>query len=189
MADPQLAVARDNSPLKAVIIAFVVLAAIIAAVVFLNPTRTADLSVVSVRTFAPHTEYKSAPGSIHVIGQANQSEDNLYVAATVKLDDKLRLPLFVSSVSGTMTAADGTTYQASSVSTHDFTRVGAIFPDMAPALTHPLEDGAEAPPGGSASGTVLLLFPGMNADAWAKKKSATLQIGLAHQDALTVALP
>lgn len=189
MADLQLAPARENSPLKAVIIAFVVLAVIAAAVALLNPTKTANLSVVAVKTFAPHTQYKSAPGSLHIIGQAEQSEDNLYVAATVKLEDKLRLPLFVSSFSGTMTAADGTTYQAASVSTHDLQRVGTIFPEIAPALTQPLADGAEAPPGGSVTGTVLLLFPGMNADAWAKKKSATLHIGLAHQDELTVALP
>ncbi len=187
--DLQIAPPRENNALKAVIIAFVVLAAITAAVVLLNPTKTAVLSVTRVETLAPHTDFKSPAGAIHVLGQANASEDNLYVAATVKLEDKLRLPLFVSSMSGAMTTADGVTVDAATVGAENWKRLQAIFPQLTPLLTQPLVDGAEAPPGGSVSGTVLLLFPGMTTDAWAKKKSATLQIGLAHQDALTVAIP
>ena len=189
MTDLQLAPPRESSPLKAVLIAAVILAIIAAAVVFLNPRKTAELSVTKVDTFAPHTQFRLTPGAVHVLGQAEASEDDLYVAATVKLEDKLRLPIFASSFGATLTAGDGTALEGTSIAARDWPRLETSFPALAPMLAQPLPDGAEADPGSAVTGTVLLMFPGASAETWAKKRSATLRISLAHQGAQTVGLP
>jgi hypothetical protein len=189
MTDLETAPPRDNGPLTAVLLAFGILIAITVAVVFLNPRKTAELTVQNVQTFAPHTEFKATPGAVHILGQPQASEDDLYVVASVHLQDKLRLPIFVSSVDATITTSDGTTYEATTILPGDWPRLTTSFPALATMLTQPLVDGAEASPGGAVDGTVLLLFPDLKADDWTKKKSASLKLGLAHQDPITVALP
>src|ERR1700679_1945274 len=84
------------------VIAAIVMTAVGVAVYMLNPRKTAEITVQKTELFAPHTEFKQMPGSGQIIGAPAESEDNLYVVATVSITDKLRLPIFLDSVSATM---------------------------------------------------------------------------------------
>src|ERR1700739_2920534 len=107
-----MASSSDRGPLTAVLIAFAILAIITAAVFFLNPRKIAELSVSKVDLFAPHTQFDASQGSMKVLGETAQSEDDLYVVAHVNITDKLRLPLFLFGWSATVTLADGSPQNA-----------------------------------------------------------------------------
>lgn len=192
MSDLQLAPARERTPLVAIAIALLVLAATAAAVFFLNPRRTAELSVTNVKTFAPHTTFKDLPTDakgMHVLDQTPESEDNLYVIATVRLVDKLRLPLYLNGWSATLTAADGSAMEATSVPAHDLERLTDIFPALVPMVKAPLHDGDQVLPGNAREGTVVLLFPGVAQEAWTSRKLAKLTLNLRNQAPQVVVLP
>lgn len=192
MADLQLAPARGRTSLVAIAIALLVLAAIAWAVFLLNPRRTAELTVTSVKTFAPHTTFKDLPTEtkgMHVLDQTPESEDNLYVVATVRLADKLRLPLYLSGWNAELTDKDGSVIEATAVPARDLERLTDIFPALAPMLKAPLHDGDQVLPGAAREGTVVLLFPGVAQEAWTSRKLARLTLNLRNQAPQVVVLP
>jgi hypothetical protein len=156
-----------------------------------NPRKTAVITVQKTQLFTPHTEFKQMPGSGRIIGAQAESEDNVYVVATVSITDKLRLPLFLDSVSATMTTDAGTT-QATNVSPLDLPRLEQIFPKITPLVSvpgaPPLRFEDTVSPGATRVGIVVFLFPQITAQAWAAKKSATLTVNFAH-DAAPISVP
>ena len=199
MFDP----AADRSYLKAILIAVGVLALIGFAVFWFNPHKVASAQITGEQLFAAHTQTGSLaakgaskmPGGMRVIGDKDQSaanagvEDNLYVVANVHIDNKLRLPIFVSGVTADIVNAQGQTSTVRAVDSQDIPRLEALFPELKPMLPHPIVDGEQAAPGATAEGQVVLPFPSLNEAAWHTKKSATLTLELAHQDPLTIQLP
>jgi hypothetical protein len=189
MADLELVPEPERSFLPAISVAVLVLI-IIAVVVFLvNPRETAVLSVKGVQIYSPHTELKPMPGSMHVLGEQAVAEDDLYVVAKLSITDKLRLPLFVTSTTVTLTGPDGNAEQATAVAPVLYPRLEEIFPSLTPMLTDPLHDGDEIDPGTTRTVTVLLLFPNTTEDMWKGKKSAVLTIALRNQAPQTIKLP
>ena len=192
MSDLQLAPARGRTPVVAIGIALLVLVITAAAVFLLNPRRTAELTVTDVKTFAPHTTFKDLPTeskSMHVLDQAPASEDNLYIVATVRLADKLRLPLYISGWNATLTEQDGSLVEATPVPARDVERLTDIFPALAPMVKAPLHDGDQVLPSTTREGTVILLFPGITQDAWKSRKLGKLTINLRNQAPQAVVLP
>lgn len=190
MADLQFAPPAERSPWTAIIIAVVVLAAVGAAIFYFNPHRVADLSVPHVDVFAPHTEFSSLKGAsgMNIIQTGTNAEDNLYIVATVHIDNKLRLPLFITGVQGTLTDATGQLYNAHTIGAIDLGRLETTFPQITPMVTHPLQDDDQVPAKSSLDRQVLLLFPTFNADTWQKKKAASITLNFAHQEPQTVAI-
>lgn len=190
MAEPKLTTEEGFNPLRGILIAVVILVAAGIAIFALNPTKTAVLTVPHVDTFAPHTEFKAMAGAAgtHVIGQPNASEDDLYVIATVRLEDKLRLPIFIAYASATMTDSSGAETPATVIGTQDIPNLETTFPAITPMLPHPLLNGAQISPGGAAEGQVLLLFPNGTKRTWETRKSATLTLNLLRQDPISVQL-
>ena len=193
MAELQLAPAPERGMGRAVLIALGVFAPVALAVFYLNPRRTADLAVSRVEVFAPHTTFADlgSPSSkaAHVLDQAPASEDNLYLVVTARLSDKLRLPLFLSGWSASVTLPNGTTMEGTPVASRDVGRLTDIFPALGPMVKSPLHDGDEVLPGKTEEGSVLILFPGMDQATWASHKLARLTINLRNQSALEVNLP
>jgi hypothetical protein len=190
--DLQIAPPPDPNPLiPKLLIAGAVMVLVGVGVYMLNPRKTAEITVQKTDIFAPHTEFKATPGGGQVIGTAAQAEDNVYVVATVSITDKLRLPIFLDSVSATMTSDTGT-LQATNVSALDVPRLEQIFPQITPLVSPPaapplrFEDAVS--PGATRVGTIVFLFPNTSAQAWAAKKSATLTVYLAH-DAAPIQVP
>jgi hypothetical protein len=183
-----------NNPVPKFLIASLVMIVAGVAVFMLNPRKTVEISVQKVDLFAPHTEFKATPGENQIIGAPAASEDDLYVVATLRITDKLRLPIFLDSNSATMTTAEGATVEATVISPHDLPRLEQTFPQVLPLVSPPSAqpisfDDAVAP-GATRLGSVVLLFPQISAKAWQTKKSATLTLNRAHDAApQIVALP
>ena len=188
MSDLTLAPPPDRSPLRYVLIAAVVLAAIAAAIFYFNPHKTAEITVSKVDIFSPHTVFKATPGAVHIIGVPQAAEDDVYVIVHVSFTNKLRIPIFLDGTSAILTSADGTTLDATSVAPRDLPRLETTFPNLAALANHPLTDG-EISPGAVNEGAVVLLFPGITQASWHTKKLATLTFNLAQQSPQTVPLP
>jgi hypothetical protein len=123
-----------------------------------------------------------------IVGSQAQAEEELYVLATVRIDDKLRLPLFLKDLTGTLTTADGSVVTTSAVEKNDLAGLYITFPALKPLVSAPLLRETEIPPGQHAEGMVLLHFP-VDQATWDQRKSAIVTIDLNHQDSLTVEIP
>jgi hypothetical protein len=189
MADSNDSSSYTRGPLAASLIAVFVVIAIFVAMFLLNPRKTADLSVTKVDLFAPHTVFQAQRGEIHIVGEAPASEDDLYVVAHVKLTDKLRLPIYLSDWTATVTLADGRTLDATTVPATQLPRLEETFPALTPLVSQPLHYGDEVAPGATTEGSVVLLFPNTTQAAWQSKHSAVLTIELRDQNPQTAPLP
>ena len=189
MSNLELAPEPDRSFMPAISVAVLVLITIALIVFLVNPRETAVVSVLKTQTYSPHTELKPMPGSLHVLGEQAVAEDDLYVGVKVRITDKLRLPLFVTSTTTTLTGPDGNAEQATAVAPVLYPRLEEIFPMLTPMLTNPLNDGDEISPGQTRDVTILLLFPNTTEEMWHAKKSAVLTIALRNQAPQTVSLP
>ncbi|MDE1161108.1 MAG: hypothetical protein PW792_04070 [Acidobacteriaceae bacterium] len=193
MPDLQLAPERSGSPIKAIIIAVIVLTLVALAVYFFNPRKTADLTVTHTELFTPKVQTTSLfPSSgIKVISPDNSGgEVSTYVVATLKLDNKLRLPIYFVGVEATADLATGEHIAATVLgSLSDVSNVQLAFPALHPLLPHPLMDEDEAAPGQTLQGQVILLFPNMTPEQWKAKRAANLTLNLAHQNPLHVPIP
>lgn len=192
MAELSLAPPPDRSPVASILIATGVLAAIAAAIFLFIPRHTSKLTVTGVQTFAPHTEFavaKNKSGSMNIVGQDPTAEDDLYVVVSVHLEDQYRMPFTVDDVNGTLTLADGSQPTGAVVNRNDLARLGGIFPQLASSTPHPLGFGDEVQPGKPLDGQVVLQFPGVNAQAWQSKRSATVSLQLRNQGEATAPIP
>jgi len=185
-----MATSSDRSPVLAVILAFVIMVAVAAAIYLLVPHKNTDLSVSKVDIFAPHTEFQASQGdSVHVLGQAAQAEDDLYVVAHIEITDKLSQRVILSGWSATVTFADGSTLDSTLVARSELPRLEQIFPQIKSLVTNPLGDGDELEPGITNSGSIVLLFPNTTEEQWHQKRSAVLTINLHEHTPQTVKLP
>lgn len=194
MLEPDLKLAPPpdrHRLLPTLILAGIVMVAVAIAVYMLNPRKTAEISVEKTELFAPHTVFEAAPGG-RVIGTAAESEDDVYIVATLRIEDKLRLPIFLTNTSATLTRDDGTTVEATVISPLDLPRLEQTFPQITPLVTPPaappLQFQDAIPAGATHTGTVLLLFPQTSGQQWHAKKFATLTVHLAH-DAAPITVP
>jgi hypothetical protein len=197
MLEPELKLAPpadSNRLISKLVVAGVLMVAVGVAVYFLNPRKTAEITVQKAAIFAPHTEFKEMPSRSHVIGSKAAVEDDVYVVATVRVEDKLRLPIFVMAMSASMTTTSGETLEATVISPLDLTRLEESFPQMLPLVNAggapPLQFQDEIGAGSARVGTVVLLFPQISEAQWRAKQSATLAVHLLHDGApVEVSLP
>lgn len=193
--DLQIAPPPDhNNPVPKFLLAAAVMTVVGIAIFMLNPRKTAEISVQKVDIFAPHTVMNATAGVNKIIGEAASSEDDLYVVATIKVTDKLRLPISIDSYSATLTMAGGGTVDATVIAGNYLPRVGDTFPQFLPLVqppaARPIKFDDSIGPGETLVGTVVLLFPNASEKDWHAKKSAILHVSLAHNAApLSIALP
>ncbi len=179
----------SRSPLPAILAAAGILIVIAAAVFYFNPHKTAELTITRVQIYAAHTETKAMPGTVHIIGANPHADDDLYVLLTVKLTDKLRLPLFIKDETATLTAPDHSVADSSAVQVPDLPNLYTTFPALQKLASDPLVRDTQVSPGQSAEGMVLLHFPGATEANWTGRQSATLTLDLFHQSPQTVTIP
>lgn len=185
-----MAESSDRSPVVAVVLAFVIMVAVAVTVYLVIPHKITDLSVSKVDVFAPHTEFSASQGgSMQVLGETAQSEDDLYVVAHINITNKWSQRVLISGWSATATFADGTTLDSTLVAKSELPRLEKIFPQITSLATDPVGDGDELDPGVTKSGSIVLLFPNITQDQWNKKRSAVLTINLHEHVSQTVKLP
>jgi hypothetical protein len=166
------------------IIVGVIVVIVAALAYFLVPRSDADVSIVRTAVVPTHTVY--APNSI-VVGQA-QTEDELYVLATVHIDDKAKVPLFIKDLTGTLATGQGDPTTTSAVEANELANLYLTFPAVKLQATAPLLRESSIQPGQSAEGMVLLHFP-VDLNTWNNRKSAVVTIAFYHQDPINVTIP
>lgn len=175
--------ARQNL-LAPVLIAFLVLGLAIALLIRFTPHRIADMEITQVSVYPAHLVFKS---ETMIVG-SGRTEDDLYVLATLRMADRLHLPLFIKDFTATLTTADGQQFNTSAAEKQDIESIYASFPAMRPLASEPLLRETLINPGNSAEGMVLLHFP-VALDAWEHRKSASLSVDLYHQGPITITIP
>ena len=123
-----------------------------------------------------------------MVGAHDQAQDDLYVVATVRIEDKLHLPIFIKDITGTLTTSDGAQVSASAAQKNDFQSIYMSFPKLKSMVSAPLLRETEIQPGQSAEGMVLLHFS-VPQSAWDQRSGATITIDTYHQGPLTVDIP
>jgi len=162
-------------------IAGLVLASVAAYVLYSLPRQPSSVAITHTATWQAHTTYKSE--SI-VVGQ-DKVQDDLYVLATVHIDDHLHIPIFLKDFTATLTTADGETLEANAVEQPELLPLYQTFPALKAISSTPLLRESRVEPGKSAEGMILLHFPG-NEAMWNKRQSATLTVAFYHQPPQTI---
>ncbi len=175
--------ARRNL-LVPVLVAFLILGIALVLVLRNTPRSTADLAILKTSLYPTHTVYKAES---LVVGRDN-IEDNLYVLTTVRVEDKLKLPLFIKDMTATLVTAEGETIEASAVQKQDLPNLYTSFPALRPLSSSPLLRETLINPGETSVGMVLLRFP-VTEEAWKERRSATLNIALYHQGPVSIEIP
>jgi len=167
--------ARRNL-LVPVLLAFLILGILIALVLLYTPHKTADLTITHTAVYPTHTVFRS--DSMIVANQ--HTEDDLFVLTTLRIDDRLRLPLFLKDFTATLTTGDGEEVTTSAVEKLDLENVYTSFPALKPLSSEPLLRETMISPGQSAEGMILLHFP-VTQEVWDHRRNAVLNVDLYHQ--------
>ena len=184
VSDLKFAQPARRNLLVPVLLAFLILGIVLALVLKFTPHKTADLTITRTIIYPTHTVFKS--DSIIVGNQ--HAEDALYVLTTLRIDDRLRLPLFLKDFTATLTTAEGEEVTSSAIEKQDLDAVYTSFPEVKALATTPLLRETMIAPGQSAEGMVLLRFP-VAQDVWDRRRSATLNIELYHQGQQSILIP
>jgi hypothetical protein len=176
VSDLKFAQPAPRNLLVPVLLAFLILGIVLALVLRYTPHKTADLAITRTTVYPTHTVFKS--DSIIVGNQ--HTEDDLYVLTTLRIDDRLHLPLFLKDFTATLTTAEGEQITTSAIEKQDLNNVYTSFPELKPLSTEPLLRDTMISPGQSAEGMVLLHFP-VTQDIWDHRRSAVLNVDLYHQ--------
>ncbi|MEO8734980.1 MAG: hypothetical protein ABI380_00420 [Edaphobacter sp.] len=184
MTDLKFAQSPRHNLLAPVLIAFLLLGIAIALVIRHTPRQAVDLTLTHTAVYPTHTVFKS--DSI-VIG-SDKSEDDLYVVATLRVEDPLHLPVFLKDFTATLTTADDQQITTSAAEEKDLPNIYTSFPALKPLVSPPLRRETLIAPGTSAEGMVLLHFP-ITQDVWNHRKSAVLNVDLYHEGDFPITIP
>jgi hypothetical protein len=184
VSDLKFAQPARRNLLVPVLLAFLILGIVLALFLRFIPNHTADLAITHTSVYAAHTVFKS-----ETIVVANQrAEDNLYVLTTLRIDDRLHLPLFLKDFTATLTTTDGEEVTSSAIEQQDLEAVYTSFPEVKALATTPLLRETMISPGQSAEGMILLRFP-VTQEVWDRRRSAVLNIDLYHQGEQSILIP
>jgi hypothetical protein len=176
VSDLKFAQPARRNLLAPVLLAFLILGIVLALLLRFTPHKTADLTISRTIVYPAHTVFKSDTMVV-----ANQhTEDDLYVLTTLRIDDRLHLPLFLKDFTATLTTADGEEITTSAVEKQDLDNVYTSFPDLKPLASEPLLRDTMISPGQSAEGMILIHFPVTQA-VWDHRRKAVLNVDLYHQ--------
>jgi hypothetical protein len=176
VSDLKFAQPARRNLLAPVLLAFLILGIVLALVLRFTPHKTADLTITRTTLYPIHTVFKS-----DTIVVANQhAEDDLYVLTTLRIDDRLHLPLFLKDFTATLTTAEGEEITTSAIEQRDLDNVYTSFPALKPLASEPLLRDTMISPGQSAEGMILLRFP-VTKEVWDHRRTAVLNIDLYHQ--------
>ena len=184
MADPSFQQADRRNFAVPILIALAVLAGAVFLIVRFTPHTTAELKISQTKTWQAHTVFKS---DTILVGQ-DKAQDDLYVVTTLRIEDRLRLPLFLKDFTANVITADGESLTTSAAEKTDLHPLFVTFPALAAIATAPLLRDTQIDPGQAAEGMILLHFP-ITEEAWNKRQSATLTVDLYHQAPQTIAIP
>jgi hypothetical protein len=176
VSDLKFAQPARRNLLVPVLLAFLILGIVLTLVLRFTPHRTADLVITHTTVYPVHTVFKSET----IVVASQHAEDDLYVLTTLRIDDRLHLPLFLKDFTATLTTAEGEEITTSAVEKRDLDNIYTTFPALKALASEPLLRDTMIGPGESAQGMVLLHFP-VTKDVWDRRRNAVLNVDLYHQ--------
>lgn len=184
MTDLKFSQPARRNLLAPVLIAFLVLGIVIALVIRYTPHSVAETEVTHAAAYPTHTVFKSDT----ILVNRDRSQDDLYALITVRISDRLNLPLFLKDFTGTIVTRDGQTITGTGAQKNDLEAIYTSFPPIRKLASPPLLRETLISPGETAEGMILLHFP-ISAEDWNGRRSATLNVDLYHQGPLEIAIP
>ncbi|WP_263384064.1 hypothetical protein [Granulicella arctica] len=181
MADLNFSQSERRNLFLPIAIAVLALAGIAAYILHRLPSHDADLTITRTNTWQAHTIYKT---DTIVVGQ-DKAQDDLYVLATLHVDNRLHIPIFIKDVTATLTTASGDLLETSAAQKTELPPLYETFPALKPLASPPLLRETTIPATQPAEGMVLLHFPGTQ-DDWTHRKEATLTVAFYHQPPQTI---
>lgn len=185
MPDLNFSQSERSSPLKPLLIAAAALAVVAALVFYFNPHDTAALSLSNTRVVGTRTNFKT---DTIVVNQTPAGQDDLYVLTTLQVDDHLRLPISINTITATITSKDDAESTTSAINVADLPAVFGAFPQLKPLAAPPLVRETVITPGNSASGQLVFHFPITKA-TYDDRKSAVITLELYHQKPISITIP
>lgn len=184
MTDLKFAQSAPRNLLAPVLVAFLLIGILIALVVRHTPSQIVNLTITHTAVYPAHTVFKS--DSI-VVG-SDKSQDDLYVLASLQVDDPLHVPVILKDFTATLTTAEDQQMTTSAAEEKDLPNIYTSFPALKPLSSEPLLRETLIAPGTSAEGMVLLHFP-VTQDVWNHRKSAVLNVHLYHDGEFPITIP
>ena len=184
MSDPTFASPERRSFLVPILLAVALLAAAAGLAIHFYPATTVDIAHLHTELLPTHTVFQS--NSI-VLGPA-QASDVLFVASTIRVDNKLRIPITLDDFSCTFTDPSGAVMTVKASTKPELANQQLSFPALKPLAASPLLRDTTIEPGQSAQGTIILSFP-FTKEQWDARKSATIQVDIYHVQHLYTDIP
>ena len=185
MSELTFAQTERRSFLVPTLIAVAVLGLVVSLAYLEISRQTASVAVTHVAILPTHTVFKS---DSKVVGHVDPSEDDLYVLATVRLDNHMHEPLFLKDITATLTGSNDSIATTSAVEKNDLDRLYVTFPALKPLASAPLLRESAIQPKDHAEGMVILHFQ-IPQSIWDQRKAATITLDFYHQDSITVPIP
>ncbi len=148
------------------------------------PSAAIEVQHVRTNLLPTHTVYKSQS----IVLGPDQAQDVLFVATTVRVENKLRMPISLDGFTLTMLNPEGAELTARAIQKQDLASVELSFPALRPLTGVPLLPETSIAPGQSVEGTLLFSLQAPQA-VWNTRKSAAVRIDLYHQPSASVPIP
>jgi hypothetical protein len=142
-----------------------------------------------------HVDYYQVPttvnsGNSSMVGMQGSSEtfNQLIILATVRVENRTNIPLFLQDISATVTMPDGTSEASVGAGTRDVDRMFHAFPSIANLRSAAFDRSATIPPGQSLEGQAIFSFP-FTREQWDSRKSGKIVVSFIHQNDLRFDFP
>jgi len=175
VSEPSFALAERRSFAVPIVIAVACLAVAVLLAIHFFPVITVAVTPLHTGLLPTHTIYKS--NSI-VLGQ-DHTEDVLFVAETLHIDNKTRNPVTLDGFHITFTDPTGAQLTEEAVNKHDLPGLETTFPAIKPIEGNRLHSDTVLEPGQTVEGTLLFSLP-IPQSMWDTRKDASIQIDLYH---------
>jgi hypothetical protein len=174
---------EHRSFLVPILLAIAAIALAIGIAIHFFPATTVNITHIHTDVLPTETTFKGST----IVG-LNETSHILFVAATIKVDNQLRVPIYLDDFHMTLTDQSGAEMTVSADAPKDLPDTETNYPGVKPLTTTPLVRNTEIDPAKSAQGT--LLFPlTIPKNVWDTRRSAVIKIDLYHQPPTYLTIP
>ncbi len=176
MPQPVFASAERRSFLVPILLALAALAAAVAIAIHFFPATTVNLSLVHNDLLPTQTLFHS-----QTIVVGGTTEETLFIVSTIKVDNQLRVPIFLDNFTLTFSNPDDAQLTSKAFTKEELANAELSFPTLKPLITAPLllRD-TSIDPGKSAQGIIVFSLA-IPKSMWDARKVATIMVDLYHQ--------
>lgn len=183
MSDLNFSQPERRSFFVPILLAVVAIVIAVGVAIHFFPATSVDLVHVRTEVLPIETLFKS--NTVIGLSEANHM---VFIASTVKVDNHLRVPIYLDDFHITLTDPSGAEMTVSADTPKDLPDLEANYPGIKPLMTTPLVRNTGIDSEKSAEGTLLFALS-IPKSVWDARKSAVIKVDLYHQPPMYVTLP